>query len=124
MTTDWTTVDEATARAKVAELAIGGDELRRVICGLIGHSRIVDEEGDARAWRVCCARCGAIVDRKRESEVPDDRNGSMLHLERFEASTAVFRQHAGCATCAENSKTLTWRDLWEVQLGQTDGRTE
>jgi hypothetical protein len=45
--------------------------------------------------------------------------------QRFDAHGAVFRRHIearDCETCAANRAHLTWRDLWEVQLGQTDGR--
>jgi hypothetical protein len=101
--------DEGAVRAQVAALALSGDELRRVICGLVGHSRVVDDYGDGPAWVVTCARCGA----------------ALLSLKDFDAHGAVFRRHIeaqDCATCADNRAHLTWRDLWEVQLGQTDGR--
>lgn len=102
-------LDEASARARVAALALRDDgERRRVICGLVGHSQIVDEAGEGDTWRVHCARCGQRLD-----EDPQ-----------WSAGYAVFRQHwaAGCADCRKAEQRLTWRDLWEVQLGQTDGR--
>jgi len=106
-------LDEAEVKAKVAALFISDDATRRgIICGLVGHSRIVDDSGDGADYQVTCARCGWRVNWK---------NG-------FDAHGAVFRRHievddcAPCATCATNRKTLTWRDTWEVQLGQTDGR--
>lgn len=103
-------IDEAAARAKVAALAISDDATRRrVICGLVGHSRVVDDAGEGAAWHIVCARC--------EAELTDAPS--------FDSHGAVFRRHIearDCADCAENRKHLTWKDLWEVQLGQTDGR--
>jgi hypothetical protein len=109
-------LDEAAVRAKVAALAISDDATRRrVICGLVGHSRVVDDEGENLTWRVTCARCGELLGESRF------QTGS------FDAHGAVFRRHVearDCATCVENLKTLTWQDFWEVQLGQTDGRVQ
>jgi len=104
--------NETEVRAKVAALAISDDATRRrIICGLVGHSRIVDDTGDGPTWKVTCARCGEVVDRA-------DRI--------FDANGAVFRRHVEaftpCEDCVRNRKTLTWRDTWEVQLGPTDGR--
>ncbi len=103
-------LDEATARARVAALALSdAGERRRVICGLVGHSRVVDDAGDGPIWHVSCARCGQRVDLDR----------------RFDAHAAVFRRHVevgNCEICMGNCAHLTWQDRWEVELGQTEGR--
>jgi hypothetical protein len=105
------TDNEKEMRNKVAALALSDDATRRrVICGLIGHSRIVDDAGDGPGWRVTCARCGDLVDGTDQI---------------FDACGAVFRRHveeSDCESCKENIKNMTWRDTWEVALGQTDGR--
>lgn len=109
------TDNEAEVKAKVAALFISDDATRRkIICGLVGHSRIVDDSGDGPAWIVTCARCGEVLWGARHPTVTTDEDG------------AVFRRHVEaftpCAHCAENLKDLTWRDRWEVQLGPTDRR--
>ena len=105
-------LDGAAVRAQVAALALGDDATRRrVICALVGHSRIVDEEGEGADWHFSCARCGAALADVSMSAVM----GMVVR-----GRTAAHWNHR---TSVENSKILTWRDLWEVQLGPTDGRT-
>ena len=54
------TDNEAEVKAKVAALFISDDATRRgIICGLVGHSLIVDDAGDGPTWSVTCARCAA-----------------------------------------------------------------
>lgn len=98
-------LDEAAARAKVAALALSDDATRRkVICALIGHSRIVT----GCFGYINCARC--------EEQIGDTLAGC------FDMTGKVLVGH-DCPTCEENRKALTWRDTWETPpLGQTDGR--
>ncbi len=97
-------LDEAEVKAKVAALALSDDATRcNVICALVGHSRIVE----ACFGYISCARCKA--------QIGDTLAGC------FDARDCVIVGH-DCPTCRENRAKLTWRDTWEVQLGQTDGR--
>lgn len=97
-------LDEAEAKTKVEALFISDDATRRrVICALIGHSHIVDDRGCLQ-WDIHCARCGE-------------------QLPKVVIDFCVFVQHPGCYRCRKAQTDLTWRDTWEVQLGQTDGRS-
>jgi len=65
---------------------------KRVVCAIVGHSRIVTK----CFGYVNCARCGATV-------------GDCLG-----GSATLFSNRAevgcGCKTCKKNYKKLTWRD--------------
>lgn len=97
------TDNEAEVRAQVAALALSDDATRRrVICALVGHSHIVDDRGCLQR-DIHCARCGE-------------------QLPKVVIDFCVFVQHPNCDRCRKAQADLTWRDRWEVQLGQTDGR--
>ncbi len=75
-------------------------EIGKVVCSLIGHSRIVD----ICMGRISCARCGEIlvdgltqaIDSKWETE-----------------NCLVYRKcphGSNCKKCAENKKLLIWKD--------------
>ena len=66
--------------------------LRLIVCGLLGHSRI------QTMWfgYYDCARCG-------------ERMGDALGGTYPQAKTVVVVGH-NCETCRENAKALTWKD--------------
>ncbi len=65
--------------------------LKRVLCALVGHSRIISE----CMGEIVCKRCEAVIG--------DALVGS------FDAAAFVLMEHA-CETCETNWETLTWRD--------------
>jgi hypothetical protein len=96
-------LNEAEAKIKVAALFISDDATRRrIICGLVGHSRIVRENNGS----LLCGRC----DKENPGVSPHD---------------AVMLEHldGGCSHCDVNLRSLTWKDTWEAPpLEQTDRR--
>ena len=67
---------------------------RRIVCALVGHSRI----NTACFGYFNCARCGEQVGDTLASSYPA-------------AKQAVIVGH-NCERCRENAKTLTWRDTF------------
>jgi len=75
-----------------------GYRLRYMVCGLLGHSRIVTE------WfgYVFCARCHAQLD---DLLVPaPDREEPIIVFDHLRARD--------CEDCEARRKDLTWRDWW------------
>lgn len=76
------------------------DQQRSMLCALVGHSRI---------HSFCfgyhhCQRCGAMLGDSLAGAYSDSSAVYPIHLQRAEPIN-------GCH-CAENVKTLTWRDTW------------
>lgn len=81
------TKDEARARLK----GLDAEKQKRVLCGLVGHSKIV-----TMFWGyVYCGRCGEQVGDKLASS--------------FDTGKSVVVGH-NCDTCQSNFKALTWQD--------------
>jgi len=81
---------EASVLARVADL--GAETQMRMVCALVGHSRIQT----TFFGYYYCGRCGEQVGDAMASSYPA-------------AKTAVIVGH-GCATCRKNAQTLTWQD--------------
>jgi hypothetical protein len=84
---------EKDLRARLKTLPIDNNETRnRVVCALIGHSRICTMFMEYRY----CGRCG-------------DQVGDGLASIDYGRETSVVIGHA-CSTCRANYKSCTWKD--------------
>ncbi len=81
---------KATLRKRIK--GIRGDQRRRVVCALVGHSRVIV----MCAGYIYCARCDA--------QIGDRLLGS------FDLNEHVIVDH-NCKECRKNSKALTWEDF-------------
>lgn len=85
---------KADLRKRIKGLA--EDEQRRVVCALIGHSKVISQ----CFGYLTCERC--------DEQIGDTLGGAA------DASANVLVGH-DCPVCRKNVKTLTWRDTFMLK---------